>query len=252
MSALGGHIVRRFDEELDELKRIVLKMGNIAKTQVEDATQALVEHQVGLAQMVVRRERWLDDLDVQASDLQVNLLLTRQPTGPDLRMVLALGRSVRDLERIGDEAVRVAETALQFDSKSRGYPSRELLVVVATMSNKVLELVESALELIETPSTPRAVDLVKSGSQIVEHFGSGLRSAVTFVLEEPRNVGVVVSLALALRSLERVGGHAQNIAEHVIFQRRGEDVRHRDVAEVERTLSGSGPLSEASPPLYED
>lgn len=242
-----GHIVHRFDNDLDAFKNTVLKMGEVVCQQVGDATVALLNHQVGLAQMVLRREDWVDDFEIRADEMQLNLLITRQPTGPDLRAILALGRTVRDLERIGDEAQKVAELTVQLDTKAGPYPSEDLLVDVASMSEAAVRAVTWALELIRSPSTSRAVELARSDYHFSQEFGAGLRRAVTFVLEDPRNVGVVVSLALVLRSLERVGDHAQNIAEHVIFQQRGKDIRHRDVREIENSLVEGGPLSE--PPL---
>jgi len=253
MSVAQQHIVKKFDDEIEHLRSTVLKMGEIAQRQVEEAVRALVEREMGTAKMVLRREKWLDDLEVAADEILVHVFLTRQPTGPDLRTVLALGRCGRDFERIGDEAQRIAEIALQLDTKSRDYPTAELLVDVGTMGRNGMQRIEDALALIKRPSTARAIELARPEHHIAQEFSAGLRRAVTFVLEDARNVGVVVSLALVLRSLERVGGHSQNIAEHIIFQQRGEDVRHRDVEEIERSLGGLvGPLSERPPPSDEE
>jgi phosphate transport system protein len=164
-----GHTVRQFDTELEELRALVLKMGKLVSQQIRDALDGLLEDKVAIAKMVQRREDWVDAMEVEADDRIVDLLVKRQPVGPDLRAILSLGKSVRDLERMGDEAERIARAALDSHERSN-----------------------------------------------------------------------VIGTTFVLKSLERIGDHATNIAEHVIYLIRGKDVRHLGSSEeIERALNAT-------------
>src|SRR4051812_47352489 len=142
----SGHTVRQFDTELEELRGLVLKMGRLVAQQIRDALDGLLEDKIAVAKMVQRREDWVDAMEVEADDRIVDLLVKRQPVGPDLRAILALGKSVRDLERMGDEAERISRAALDAHERSPGFkPSTELLRDVAPMGALALELVEGSL-----------------------------------------------------------------------------------------------------------
>lgn len=239
ISPRNEHTVKQFDAELNALRALISKMGGVVCQQVRDASRALVDGRRNLARMVLRREDWVNAMELEADDRFVDLLLTRQPAGPDLRTVLALGKSVRDLERIGDEAQRIAQQALELYGNGQGHqPGRELLRDVDTMSRQAIALLEQSLDTLRDPRVREAVSVAHEEERLSGEFSAGLRRLVTFVLEDSRNVGHVVALALVLRSLERVGNHAHNVAEQVIYQVRGRDVRHLgSAAELERVLS---------------
>jgi phosphate transport system protein len=233
------HTVRQFDAELDALRGLVLKMGKLVCQQIRDALEGLLQDKLALAKMVQRREDWVDAMEVEADDRIVDLLLKRQPVGPDLRAILSLGKSVRDLERMGDEAERIARAAIEGHERNPGFkPSNELLRDVGPMGELALELVEGALLALTQLDLDEAVAVTRRDEELDGDFRSALRRLATFIMEDSRNVGNVISTTFILKSLERIGDHATNIAEHVIYLIRGKDVRHLGSSdEIQRVLN---------------
>jgi phosphate transport system protein len=237
----SGHTVRQFDTELDELRGLVLKMGKLVAQQIRDALEGLLEDKIAVARMVQRREDWVDAMEVEADDRIVDLLVKRQPVGPDLRTILSLGKSVRDLERMGDEAERIARAALDGHERSPGFkPSSELLRDVAPMGKLALELVEGSLRALTELDVEEALAVTRRDDELDGDFRAALRRLATFIMEDSRTVGNVIDSTFVLKSLERIGDHATNIAEHVIYLIRGKDVRHLGSSdEIEKALNAS-------------
>jgi phosphate transport system protein len=239
--ARTGHTVRQFDNELDELRGLVLKMGKLVGQQIRDALEGLLQDRVALAKMVQRREDWVDAMEVEADDRIVDLLVKRQPVGPDLRAILSLGKSVRDLERMGDEAERIARAALDAHERNPGFkPSSELLRDVGPMGELALELVEGSLRALTQLDVDEAVAVTRRDDELDGNFRAALRRLATFIMEDSRTVGNVIGSTFVLKSLERIGDHATNIAEHVIYLIRGKDVRHLgSTDEIEKALNAA-------------
>ena len=231
------HIVRQFDTELDELRALVLRMGRLVVDQVREASESLLGERPELANAVLRREDWVDRMEVEADDRIVDLLVRRQPLGQDLRSILALGKSVRDLERIGDEAERIARVALDLHGKSvSNRPGREFLRDVESMTDMALKLVEGSLSALSELDLEQAVMVAHGDGLLDSDFSAALRHLATFLFEDSRMIGQVINVTFALKSLERIGDHATNIAEHVIYLIKGKDVRHLGTAALDRVL----------------
>ena len=235
----SAHTVRQFDTELEELRGLVLKMGQLVVQQIRDALEGLVDDKIAVAKMVQRREDWVDAMEVESDDRIVDLLVRRQPVGPDLRAILSLGKSVRDLERMGDEAERIARTALESHERHPAFkPSTELLRDVAPMGQLAIGMVEGSLRALTQLDIEEALAVTRSDDELDGSFRSGLRRLATFIMEDSRTVGNVISTTFVLKSLERIGDHATNIAEHVIYLIRGKDVRHLGSSEeIEKALN---------------
>jgi phosphate transport system protein len=239
--ARHAHTVRNFDAELEALRQLVLKMGQLVVQQVSDSLDALLEDKVSLARMVQRREDWVDAMEIEADDRIVDLLVKRQPVGPDLRAILSLGRSARDLERMADEGERISRATIEGHEKSPAFkPGAELLRDVGPMGELALELVRGALQALTQLDVDQALAVKRRDDDLDGHFRSALRRLATFIMEDSRTVGHVIATTFVLKSLERIGDHATNIAEHVIYLIRGKDVRHLGSSdEVEKALSSS-------------
>lgn len=237
----AAHTVRQFDTELEELRGLVLKMGQLVVQQIKDALDGLLLDKVALAKMVQRREDWVDAMEVEADDRIVDMLVRRQPVGPDLRAILSLGKSVRDLERMGDEAERIARAALEAHERYPGFkPSLELLRDVDPMGQLAIGMVEGSLRALTRLDLDEALTVTRRDEALDGNFRAGLRRLATFIMEDPRTVGHVISSTFVLKSLERIGDHATNIAEHVIYLIRGKDVRHLgSIEEIEKALDAS-------------
>jgi len=236
-----AHTVRQFDTELEELRGLVLKMGQLVVQQIKDALDGLLLDKIAVAKMVQRREDWVDAMEVEADDRIVDMLVRRQPVGPDLRAILSLGKSVRDLERMGDEAERIARAALEAHERYPGFkPSQELLRDVDPMGQLAIGMVEGSLRALTRLDLDEALTVTRRDEELDGNFRAGLRRLATFIMEDSRTVGNVISSTFVLKSLERIGDHATNIAEHVIYLIRGKDVRHLGSSEeIEKALNAS-------------
>jgi phosphate transport system protein len=231
------HIVRQFDTELDELRGLVLRMGRLVIEQIRDASESLLHEQIDAANTVLRREDWVDSMEVEADDRIVDLLVRRQPLGQDLRAILALGKTVRDLERMGDEAERIARVTLDLYSRSsNNKPGREFLRDVETMTDMAIKLVEGCLNAMADLDLEQAVMVAQGDGVLDSDFSAALRHLATFLFEDSRMIGLVINVTFVLKALERIGDHATNIAEHVIFLIKGKDVRHLGSAALDRVL----------------
>jgi phosphate transport system protein len=220
-----GHIFKRYDGELHHLHYLVLEMGGLVLTQVNTALNAFRDRNVALAQKVVAWDREVDQLEVRADDEIVKLIARRCPMGSDLRMVMAVSKSISDLERIGDEAVRIAGLVIQLFGSEGGDPNPALLRGVNKMGELAVANLRGALDLFEVWNEEKARRVVAGYKDMDEEFQADLRLLITYVIEDARNFGYAISVVLVIKALERIGHHAHNLAENVVFQVKGEDIR---------------------------
>jgi phosphate transport system protein len=222
----GGHIVQRFDAQLGSLKDLVLEMGRLVLQQVRDAAQALEEGDTTLARQVVHRDRDINTFDMKGQELCLELLATRQPVASDLRFVMAMSQVVNNLERAADETKKLGYVVGRVYGENDLQPIPSLFQDARHMAASAVELLEDALEAVEELDVDKAVAVVQDDEQLNEAFHAGLRRLATFLFEDPRNVRHVIEAVFVLKALERVGDHATNIAEFVIYAVKGKDVRY--------------------------
>lgn len=221
-----GHTLRRYDGELNHLHYLVLELGGLALAQVRDALEALRARNIDLAQQVIDREKLVDLAEVKADAEIVQLIARRCPVGSDLRLVFAVSKSITDLERVGDEAVKIASlTAQIFGSGSD--PNCQLLRDAGKMGRLAVDSLERALRIVDQWNEEEAAALISGHAELDAEFQSGLRRLMTYIMEDSRNVGYAVSIVLIIKALERIGDHACNLAEYLLYQVGGQDVRHR-------------------------
>lgn len=235
-AATGEHTVKSFDQELADLNSLVLRMGGLVQEQITRAMTALREADVDLARDVIARDHVVNFMDVQADERSVNLLARRQPMGRDLRTIMSLEKSVTDLERIGDEAERIARMAIHLVESGRPQPSPKLLRDTYGMARIASSMLKDALDALARLDVDQALQVAKGDAELDSEFQSALRRLATFLMEDSRNVGHVISVTLVLRSIERIGDHSKNIAEYVVFLVKGKDVRHVSPETLEREL----------------
>lgn len=230
---LGTHISKQFSYDLEELRAHLLEMGGLVEEQVADAVQAIETADIRLAEKVLKTEDIIDDRELSLDRECVLILARRHPAATDLRLVLVVAKATRDLERIGDEANKVAKMAIALNDQGaapRGY------VEVRHIGAGVIKMVNMALDAFARFDVESAMRVVREDKAIDQEYGSALRGLVTYMMEDPRSVTRVMNIMWALRALERVGDHARNIAEHVIFLVHGMDVRHISISEVEERI----------------
>jgi len=223
-----GHTVRRYDDELAKLRGLVLEMGEYALEQLRSAVEALTTGDAALARRVVDKERRLDYLELDSDEAIFNLIAKRQPAAIDLRLILALSKATGDLERAGDKASQIAWCTIRLLEREGQQPSAKLMHHVRSLHAQSAGMLERSLQALAQADVDQALDVFEVGKRLDEEFDAALRHLMTFVMEDVTLVGQVLDLVFALRALERVGDHASNIAEQVIFVAKGRDVRYQN------------------------
>ena len=228
----GDHISHKFNDELMALKTEFLKMGGLVESQLNLAITALVENDSHLADEVRVTDKKVDQMEV-VLDEEATLILARQPTARDLRLVISVIKMVADLERVGDEAKKIAKFAIKLSEEGqapRGY------LEVRHIGNHVLGMLHDALDAFARLDSEQALRIMKEDKRVDEEYQAATRTLLTFMMEDTRNISRCMSVMWILRALERVGDHASNVAEHVIFMVKGEDVRHTPVETTEKLV----------------
>lgn len=230
----GSHISQQFNLELEEVKTRMLEMGGRVEKQLSDAVQAVLQGDSRLGEQVIAADDEIDQLEVTI-DEECNLILARrQPAARDLRLVLAIIKTVRDLERIGDESAKIAHMAVKLSEQ--GEPGAGL-VEFRHISEQVLKMVNLSLDAFARYDTAAALNIARQDASVDQEYGTAIRSLATYMMEDPRSITNILNVLWALRALERVGDHAKNVSEHVIYLVKGLDVRHEKLEDVERQLN---------------
>lgn len=227
--AYKQHISAQFNAELEAVTKNLLEMGGNVERQVNSAIESLVKMDTGQAEIVIDRDHAVNQMEVDIDEECSRILARRQPAASDLRLVLAVTKVTTDLERIGDEAAKIARQTIRL-SESSSSPSDH--VEIQHIGNYVLSMLQKALDAFARLDVEVAVEVVKADKTVDKEYRSAMRSLVTFMMEDPRVIGSVLNEMWALKSLERVGDHTSNIAEHVIYLVRGLDVRHVELDEL--------------------
>ncbi|MFO8047135.1 MAG: phosphate signaling complex protein PhoU [Halomonas sp.] len=224
------HISRQFNHELEELKTHLMAMGGLVERQVQEAVEALLAGDSELAERVVENDRAVNDMQMKIDEECTQVLARRQPAASDLRLVLAVMRGASDLERIGDEASKIARNAgdlIKVDNGTRGF------VEVRMISEHVRRMVRDALTSFARFDIELALELVHEDEKVDEEYRSAMRSLMTFMMEDARSITPILNLMWILRALERIGDHANNLAEYVVYLVKGLDIRHTDLEDLD-------------------
>ncbi|MEJ6539443.1 MAG: phosphate signaling complex protein PhoU [Halioglobus sp.] len=225
----GQHISGQFNAELESLRNQLLAMGGQVEQQLTTALDALMKLDSGVAESIVRNDAEINQMEMTIDDECATIIARRQPTASDLRLVITIIKVNRDLERIGDEAAKVARQAVQL---SEGGMSPSSFVEIRHIGALVGVLLRQSLDAFARLDVTKAIEVVRGDAEVDKEYGSAMRSLVTFMVEDPRNIGAILNEMWALRSLERIGDHACNIAEHVVYLVKGLDVRHGRLSEL--------------------
>ena len=211
---LGQHISQQFTAEMDELRSRFLGMGGLVEKQVNDAVTALIEADTALAQLVREADKHTNRMETTIDEECVRILARRQPAASDLRLIISISKAVIDLERIGDEASKIAKRAIQLTEEGespKGY------VEVRHIGDQVRKMVQEALDAFARFDSAQAREVVAYDKTVDREYKTALRELITYMMEDPRSISRVLNVIWALRSLERIGDHARNIARLVIY-----------------------------------
>ncbi|MBT2972013.1 MAG: phosphate signaling complex protein PhoU [Candidatus Thiodiazotropha sp. (ex Ctena orbiculata)] len=228
----SGHTVKAFTEELDSINQLVIELGELGLDQLRRAVQTLMDEDTKEAGLVIDRDRELNEIDIKADEEIIRLIAKRQPVAKDLRDILTVQKIITDLERVGDEARKIANLTIHFYDNGKPPPSNEILRDIYDMATFVDDMLNKSLQAFVKVDLKIALDVIEHEKRLFDEFRGSLRRLSTFLMEDSRSVGHVVDIVLALRALERIGGHAKNIGGHVIFLITGKDVRHENLSAI--------------------
>ncbi|MGO1460906.1 MAG: phosphate signaling complex protein PhoU [Marinobacter sp.] len=229
----GDHISNKFNDELLALKTRFLKMGGLVEAQIGSAVVALMEGDASFAEEIRSKDRLVDRMEMDIDEEAMLIIARRQPTARDLRLVISVIRMVADLERVGDEAKKIAKFAMKLSEEGtspQGYGE------VRHIGAHVMSMLHDSLDAFARLDSEQALQVMKEDKRVDEEYQTAARTLLTFMMEDARNISRCMSVMWVLRALERVGDHACNIAENVIFMVKGEDVRHTSMEEAERVV----------------
>jgi phosphate transport system protein len=230
-----SHISSQYNSELEDVRQRVLAMGGLVEQQIVDATRALVESDAALAEEVSRNDLKVNQFEVMIDEECSGILARRQPTAGDLRLVYAVIKTITDLERIGDEAEKIARMAIELAAQERiGEP----LVEVHHLSRHVSQMVRDALDAFARMDVDTALTVAREDLIVDREYEALMRQCITFMMEDPRTIRRVMDVIWSIRALERIGDHARNISEYVIYFVKGKDVRHIGLEAMAREVHG--------------
>jgi phosphate transport system protein len=211
------------------LRQHFLTMGGIVETQVQDAVQALLDANGDLAEEVRAKDASVNELDGLIDEECTRILAKRQPAASDLRLILSISKAVSELERMGDEAKKIARLTLdliQGGESPRGY------VEISRIGQMVSRMIHDSLDAYARLDIDAAIKVAKKDREVDREYEAALRSLVTYMMEDPRSISSVINVIWVLRSLERIGDHARHTCQHLIFMVKGVDVRHVNVNDL--------------------
>ncbi|MFT2098958.1 phosphate signaling complex protein PhoU [Marinomonas sp. 2405UD66-6] len=230
------HISQQFNNELEMLRQHFLTMGGIVETQVQDAVQALLDANGELAEEVRAKDASVNELDGLIDEECTRILAKRQPAASDLRMILSISKAVSELERIGDEAKKIAKLTsdlIDGGESPRGY------VEISRIGQMVSRMIHDSLDAYARLDIDAAIKVAKKDREVDREYEAALRSLVTYMMEDPRSISSVINVIWVLRSLERIGDHARHTCQHLIFMVKGVDVRHVSVNDLANEVKGA-------------
>jgi phosphate transport system protein len=231
---MDKHISSQFDAELGSVSSRVLELGGLVESQIRHAVYSLSQFSEEVANQVIATESQVNSMEVEIDRDLSSIIARRQPTARDLRLLIAISKITANLERAGDESEKIARMVKSIinSGNSRALPSSELRIAADLASG----LLRKALDAFARLDVTEAVSILKEDDLIDEEFDGFVRKLVTYMMEDPRTISASLDLLFVAKAIERIGDHAKNIAEFIIYVVKGADVRHIALSEVESVI----------------
>ena len=230
----SDHISRQFDADLEAIRASVLQMGGLVESQIKSAVESLLNSDTVLMTQVIDNDHRVNALEIKIDEACSQLIARRQPAAGDLRLVMAVIKTITDLERIGDEAEKIARMAKLLSQKSGLVLPRYHEIKHA--SDIALDMLRKSLDAFARLDIVMAAQVVRQDEQVDEEFRAIMRYLITFMMEDARTISTSLEILFVAKAIERIGDHAKNISEYVIYMVKGRDVRHITADEIEREV----------------
>lgn len=227
------HLSSQFDAELSGISTRVLEMGGLVESQVAQAVWALSNYSSEVAEQVLKQEERVNTMEVEIDRDLSTIIARRQPTARDLRLLIAISKTIANLERIGDEAARIARMVLRILNVGGATLIRLPVSDLAFEAELATRQLRKVLDAFARLDVNAALEVLRSDDQIDQEFDGLMRKLITYMMEDPRTISSSIDLVFVAKAIERVGDHAKNLAEVIIYVVKGTDVRHNPVDAVE-------------------
>jgi phosphate transport system protein len=228
------HTSKQFDAELEAVRARVLQMGGLVESQVRLSIEALVNGDVPLMNRIINDDHRVNAMEVEIDESCNQIIARRQPAAGDLRMVMTVIKTITDLERIGDEAEKIARMGkLLSQRKSLNLPRYTEIKHAAEMT---LDMLRKSLDAFARLDLAYAAQVVRQDELVDEEFRTIMRYLITFMMEDPRTISTALEILFIAKAIERIGDHAKNMSEYVVYMVKGKDVRHVTIEEIEREV----------------
>jgi phosphate transport system protein len=230
------HLSTQFDAELSGISNRVLEMGGLVESQVAQAVFALTHFSDETAAQVLVEEARVNQMEMEIDRDLSAIIARRQPTARDLRLLIAISKAIANLERVGDEAARIARTVQRLISTGVSTRLRLPVADLGFEAELAIAQLRKSLDAFARLDTVRALEVLKQDDQIDQEFDGLLRKLITYMMEDPRTISSSIDLVFVAKAIERVGDHAKNLAEAIIYVVKGADVRHSSMEDVENAI----------------
>jgi len=231
---MNEHILKGFDSDLENIRSRVLAMGGLVEQQLLQAIQGLETGDLVLIEEVIANDQRVNRHEVELDEACTMIIARRQPAAIDLRMVMTVVKTITDLERIGDEAKKVAKMARAIHTAETGFVPK---VDLRHLAEITVSMLKTSLDAFARVDINSSAQVVRQDKEVDAGFKGAMRQLITFMMEDPRTISRALELLFVAKAIERIGDHAKNISEYVVYMAKGRDVRHIGLEGIERELN---------------
>jgi len=227
------HISKQYDQDLEAIRSRMMQMGGLVESQIRMAIDGYVHGDIARIDQVIATDAKVNELEIAIDDDLRHIIVRRQPAASDLRLIMAVSKTVTDLERIGDEAAKIARMAKLIHTAERLHMPR---IDLSHVADRALAMLRQSLDAFARLDVSEAMRVVKQDQAVDDEFRAVMRQLITFMMEDPRTITRSLEILFIAKAVERIGDHAKNMAEYVVYMVKGRDVRHIAIEEVEKEI----------------